>query len=71
MSKKNWVDTSNIPDMEPLQADSRSLSEGFHRYLRNHLGHFLSCRLYILGIETSYFVKGLFDGTLKTEISDL
>ena len=28
-------------------------------------------RLYILGVETSYFVKGLFDGTLKTEISDL
>ena len=43
MSKKNWVDTSKLPDMEPLQADSRSLSEGFHRYLRNHLGHFLSC----------------------------
>ena len=43
MSKKNWVDTSKIPDMEPLQADSRSLSEGFHRYLRNHLGHFLGC----------------------------
>jgi starch phosphorylase len=43
MSKKKWVDTSKIPDMEPLQADSRSLSEGFHRYLRNHLGHFLGC----------------------------
>ena len=43
MSKKNWVDTSKIPDMEPLHADSRSLSEGFHRYLRNHLGHFLGC----------------------------
>ncbi len=43
MSKKNWVDTSKIPDMEPLSADSRSLSEGFHRYLRNHLGHFLGC----------------------------
>jgi len=43
MSKKNWIDTSKIPDMEPLQADSRSLSEGFHRYLRNHLGHFLGC----------------------------
>ncbi|MBN4063198.1 glycogen/starch/alpha-glucan phosphorylase [Cardiobacterium sp. AH-315-I02] len=43
MPKKNWVDTSNIPEMEPLQADSRSLSEGFHRYLRNHLGHFLGC----------------------------
>lgn len=43
MSKKNWVDTTKLPAMEPLQADSRSLSEGFHRYLRNHLGHFLSC----------------------------
>jgi len=43
MAKKNWVDTSKIPEMEPLQADSRSLSEGFHRYLRNHLGHFLGC----------------------------
>lgn len=41
MRNKNWVDTSKIPDMEPLRADSRSLSEGFHRYLRNHLGHFL------------------------------
>ncbi len=43
MTKKNWVDTSKLPDMAPLPADSRSLSEGFHRYLRNHLGHFLGC----------------------------
>ena len=43
MANKNWVDTSKIPDMEPLQADSQSLSKGFHRYLRNHLGHFLGC----------------------------
>lgn len=28
-------------------------------------------RFYMLGVETSYIVKGLFDGTLKTEISDL
>lgn len=28
-------------------------------------------RFYILGVETSYIVKGLFDGTLTTEISDL
>jgi len=46
MSKKNWIDTSSIPDMEPLKEDSRSLSEGFHRYLRNHLGHFLGCMPY-------------------------
>ncbi len=28
-------------------------------------------RFYILGIETSYFVRGLFDGSLETKISDL
>lgn len=28
-------------------------------------------RFYIIGVETSYFVKGLFDGSLKTEMSDL
>jgi len=28
-------------------------------------------RFYIIGVETSYFVKGLFDGSLKTEKSDL
>ncbi|NOQ89435.1 MAG: hypothetical protein GQ549_00650 [Gammaproteobacteria bacterium] len=28
-------------------------------------------RFYILGVETSYIVKGLFDGTLTTEISEL
>lgn len=43
MQKKDWVDTSKIPDMEPLQADSRSLSESFYHYLRYHLGHFMGC----------------------------
>jgi len=43
MLNKNWVDTSKLPDIEPLPEDSRSLSEGFHRYLRNHLGHFFKC----------------------------
>jgi len=28
-------------------------------------------RFYILGVKTSYFVKGRFDGSLTTEISDL
>ncbi len=28
-------------------------------------------RFYILGVEASYFVKGAFDGTLDTELSDL
>lgn len=28
-------------------------------------------RFYILGVEASYFVKGAFDGSLNTELSDL
>jgi len=28
-------------------------------------------RFYILGVKTSYFVRGFFDGSLRTEISDL
>jgi general secretion pathway protein H len=28
-------------------------------------------RFYILGVKTSYFVRGFFDGSLQTEISDL
>jgi len=48
MAKKQSLCANTIPDMEPLPADSRSLSEGFHRYLRNHLGHFLDCVPYYL-----------------------
>ncbi len=43
MRKKDWVNTTVIPDITPLKSDSHSLSEGFYRYLRNHLGHFLRC----------------------------
>ncbi|MBT8126767.1 MAG: glycogen/starch/alpha-glucan phosphorylase [Gammaproteobacteria bacterium] len=41
MSNKNWIEDGSIEETAPLAADSRSLSEGFHRYLRNHLGHFM------------------------------
>jgi len=43
MAGNDEICNNKIPDIEPLPADSRSLSEGFHRYLRNHLGHFLGC----------------------------
>jgi len=41
MNDKDWIEDGSIEEIEPLAADSRSLSEGFHRYLRNHLGHFM------------------------------
>jgi starch phosphorylase len=41
MSDKDWIEESTLEELEPLPADSQSLSQGFHRYLRNHLGHFM------------------------------
>ena len=41
MNDKDWIEDGAIEETAPLPADSRSLSEGFHRYLRNHLGHFM------------------------------
>jgi len=41
MNDEEWIEDGSIEEIEPLAADSRSLSEGFHRYLRNHLGHFM------------------------------
>ncbi len=37
----DWIEESALKEIEPLPADSRSMSEGFNRYLRNHLGHFM------------------------------
>ena len=41
MNDKDWIEESTLEEIEPLPADSQSLSEGFHRYLRNHRGHFM------------------------------
>ncbi|UCB55726.1 MAG: glycogen/starch/alpha-glucan phosphorylase [Thiotrichales bacterium] len=41
MNDKDWIEDSTLEEIAPLPADSQSLSEGFHRYLRNHLGHFM------------------------------
>jgi starch phosphorylase len=41
MNDKDWIEESTLEEIAPLTADSQSLSEGFHRYLRNHLGHFM------------------------------
>ena len=57
MSKKNWVDTSNIPELSPLKSDSRSLSESFHRYLINHLGHFLSCQPFYIYEAMAFTIR--------------
>ena len=44
MSDKDWIEENTIIEIEPLPADSRSMAEGFNRYLRNHLGHFMASK---------------------------
>ena len=41
MNDTDWIEDNTIEEIEPLPEDSQSLSQGFHRYLRNHLGHFM------------------------------
>ena len=57
MQKKDWINTTVIPDIPPLKNDSKSLSEGFYRYLRNHLGHFLRCVPFYLYEAMAYTVR--------------
>jgi len=57
MRKKDWINTTVIPDAAPLKNDSKSLSEGFYRYLRNHLGHFLRCVPFYLYEAMAYNIR--------------
>ncbi len=41
MNDQDWIEENTIVEIEPLPADSHSLSSSFNRYLRNHLGHFM------------------------------
>jgi general secretion pathway protein H len=61
-------------DQTDVKQDSKKKSElKPHIYLLSsgEITPEFDIRFYILGVKTSYFVKGLFDGTLTTEISDL
>ncbi len=41
MNDKNWIEKNKLTEIQPLATDSSSIAEGFNRYLRNHLGHFM------------------------------
>jgi len=41
MKHKDWIEKNNINEIQPLPTDSDSMAQGFNRYLRNHLGHFM------------------------------
>ncbi len=57
MRKKDWINTTVIPDAAPLKNDSKSLSKGFYHYLRNHLGHFLRCVPFYLYEAMAYNIR--------------
>ena len=58
-SGEETEDTETRPEPQIFLLSSGEISPEF------------SVRFYILGVETSYLVNGLFDGSLKTEISEL
>ena len=57
------------------QADKRDKEQSFKPQIyllsSGEITPEFELRFYILGVETSYIVKGLFDGNVSTEISDL
>ena len=60
-------------DLDDMPEDEKKAKAKPHIYLLSsgEIDPEFDIRFYMLGVETSYIVKGLFDGTLKTEISDL
>lgn len=60
-------------DLDDTPEDEKKAKAKPHIYLLSsgEIDPEFDIRFYILGTETSYIVKGLFDGTLKTEVSDL
>lgn len=67
--------SNNEVDLEQAeeQADSKEAEIKPHIYLLSsgEITPEFEIRLYILGVESSYLVKGIFDGTLETTLSEL
>jgi hypothetical protein len=63
----------DLKENSEQQADKKKPDIKPHIYLLSsgEITPDFEIRFYILGVKTSYFVRGLFDGSLKTEISDL
>jgi general secretion pathway protein H len=60
-------------DLDDMPEDEKKAIAKPHIYLLSsgEIDPEFEIRFYMLGVETSYIVKGLFDGTLKAEVSDL
>ncbi len=70
MSEKK-LDLDTESDSESDKDDKKNVKPQIYLLSSGEITPEFDVRFYILGEETSYFVKGLFDGTLKTEISEL
>lgn len=57
MNDHDWIEDNTILEIEPLPTDSRALSQGFNRYLRYHLGHFMGFVPYYLYEAFAYTVR--------------
>ena len=59
------------PDSESDEGENKEIKPQIFLLSSGEITPEFDVRFYILGVETSYFVKGFFDGSLKMEISDL
>ena len=63
----------DLDEAEQVTSDAQQEQISPHIYILSsgEITPEFEIRFYILGVETSYLVTGVFDGTLNTEISDL
>jgi type II secretion system protein H len=66
---EQMLELETDPDEE--EPDKEKISPQIYLLSSGEITPEFDIRFYILGIETSYFVKGAFDGSLESEISDL
>lgn len=58
-------------ETEPDEGEKKEIKPQIFLLSSGEITPEFDVRFYILGVETSYYVKGFFDGSLKTEVSDL
>ena len=62
----------DLDDAEPdKESEEKKIKPQIYLLSSGEITPEFNIRFYILGTETSYFVKGLFDGSLETEVSEL
>lgn len=69
--ERNDSDEESDDSSEDESEEAKNFKPQAYLYSSEEIDPAFSVRFYILGVETSYLVNGLFDGTVNSEVSDL